>query len=58
MDKQGVKKIQYQVDGQQVVRVSSSELQQNLKQVMQLLSEGYFIEVTKHRTKVGMIVPY
>ncbi|ODN40967.1 hypothetical protein [Piscirickettsia litoralis] len=41
-----------------VVRVSASDLQQNLKEVTKLLTQGCFVEITKHRRTIGMIVPY
>ncbi|WP_201258148.1 hypothetical protein [Piscirickettsia litoralis] len=48
----------YKSDGQQVFRVSSADLHKNLKVVTDLLTEGHFIEITKHKRKIGLIVPY
>lgn len=36
-------------DGEKIIRVSSSELQQNMKSIINLIKKEYFIEITKHK---------
>ena len=49
---------QYNSEGESVIKVSTTEFQQNLKYITQMLENGQFIELTKHNRKIAMVVPF
>ncbi len=44
--------------GEVLLTISVSELQKNLKQIVNMLDRGVFIEIQKRNRKIAMLVPY